>query len=339
MAFLAAIPPRRSSAADGASAPRRRPPPPRPAAPPQRRCVSVSLHPGRALYAALRHCRGPHGLSRRRRRDRRPDQSRCLSAAEGQVVQITLINGEGAEHDIVFPDQEARSPRITGRGASTTMAFRAQRSRRLHLFLQRARPPARRHAGQFLVTPRPPAQTGGGSRHLAARHRSAAADRRSRAADGAGRPARGRTRRPARRGDDVRLLDLQRQGAGAVAAGARRRHGRRTCEECGRQHHDPFGRLPRRDRPGRRCGRDPSRSRPREVVQVQGASAGPLCLSLRHADGGASHRQRHVRADPGRAGGRAAAGRPRILRDAGRDLYRGSVRPARQPGVQRREAA
>ena len=33
-----------------------------------------------------------------------------LSAAEGQVVQITLINGEGAEHDIVFPEQE-RSPR------------------------------------------------------------------------------------------------------------------------------------------------------------------------------------------------------------------------------------
>ena len=48
-----------------------------------------------------------------------------LSAAEGQVVQITLINGEGAEHDIVFPDQNASSPRITGRGASTTMVFRA----------------------------------------------------------------------------------------------------------------------------------------------------------------------------------------------------------------------
>src|SRR5262249_49108703 len=28
-----------------------------------------------------------------------------LTAAQGQVVQLTLINGEGAEHDIVFPDQ------------------------------------------------------------------------------------------------------------------------------------------------------------------------------------------------------------------------------------------
>jgi nitrite reductase (NO-forming) len=33
-----------------------------------------------------------------------------LSAAEGQVVQITLINGEGAEHDIVFPDNRRGSP-------------------------------------------------------------------------------------------------------------------------------------------------------------------------------------------------------------------------------------
>jgi nitrite reductase (NO-forming) len=51
-----------------------------------------------------------------------------LSAAEGQVVQITLINGEGAEHDIGFPQQNARSPRITAPGASTTLAFRAERA-------------------------------------------------------------------------------------------------------------------------------------------------------------------------------------------------------------------
>ena len=68
-----------------------------------------------------------------------------LSAAEGQVVQITLINGEGAEHDIVFPEQNAKSPRIIGRGASTTLAFRADEGRRLHLHLQRARARARRH--------------------------------------------------------------------------------------------------------------------------------------------------------------------------------------------------
>ena len=36
-----------------------------------------------------------------------------LSAAEGQVVQLTLINGEGAEHDIVFPDRTAGSRRAS----------------------------------------------------------------------------------------------------------------------------------------------------------------------------------------------------------------------------------
>src|SRR6202035_5840146 len=48
-----------------------------------------------------------------------------LTAAEGQIVQLTLINGEGTEHDIVFPDQDAKSPRVYGQGASTTIVFRA----------------------------------------------------------------------------------------------------------------------------------------------------------------------------------------------------------------------
>ena len=113
------------------------------------------------------------------------------------------------------------------------------------------------------------------------------------------------------------------QRAGADAARSRRRYSRRAREKFGRQQHDPFGRFPRRYRSGRRRGRNPGRSRPREVVQVQSARAGSLCLSLRHADGGAPHRQRHVWAHPGRARRRVAAGRPRVLCDAGRDLYRG----------------
>ncbi|MCC7346405.1 MAG: multicopper oxidase domain-containing protein, partial [Variibacter sp.] len=82
-----------------------------------------------------------------------------LSAAEGQVVQIILLNGEGAEHDIAIPDQDARSPRITGRGASTTLVFRAQKSGDYVYFCS---VPGHRQAGmegKFLVTPRPPAQT------------------------------------------------------------------------------------------------------------------------------------------------------------------------------------
>jgi nitrite reductase (NO-forming) len=82
-----------------------------------------------------------------------------LSAVEGQIVQIILINGEGAEHDIVFPDQDARSQRITGRGASTTMAFRAGRSGD---FVYYCDVPGHRLAGmegKFLVIPVPLAQT------------------------------------------------------------------------------------------------------------------------------------------------------------------------------------
>ena len=82
-----------------------------------------------------------------------------LTAVEGQVVQLTLINGEGAEHDIVFPDQNSTSPRVTGKGASTTIAFRAEKSGDFVYFCS---VPGHRLAGmqgQFLVTPRPPPQT------------------------------------------------------------------------------------------------------------------------------------------------------------------------------------
>jgi nitrite reductase (NO-forming) len=82
-----------------------------------------------------------------------------LTAVEGQVIQLTLINGEGAEHDIVFPDQNTTSPRVTGKGASTTIAFRADKSGDFVYFCS---VPGHRLAGmqgQFLVTPRPPPQT------------------------------------------------------------------------------------------------------------------------------------------------------------------------------------
>jgi nitrite reductase (NO-forming) len=82
-----------------------------------------------------------------------------LSAAEGQVVQIILHNGEGAEHDIVFPDQDARSPRITGRGANTTLAFRVSKSGDYLYFCSVAGHRLAGMEGKFLVTPKPPPQT------------------------------------------------------------------------------------------------------------------------------------------------------------------------------------
>ncbi len=84
-----------------------------------------------------------------------------LSAAEGQVTQITLINGEGAEHDIVFADQGpgGASSHIVGKGASTSIAFVASKAGD---YLYYCSVPGHQLAGmegKFLITPQPPPQT------------------------------------------------------------------------------------------------------------------------------------------------------------------------------------
>src|SRR6516165_1245649 len=81
-----------------------------------------------------------------------------LTAAEGQVVQLTLINGEGAEHDIVFPEQDAKSPRVTGKGASTTIAFRAAKSGDFTYFCSVPGHQLAGMEGKFVVTPKPAPQ-------------------------------------------------------------------------------------------------------------------------------------------------------------------------------------
>jgi nitrite reductase (NO-forming) len=48
-----------------------------------------------------------------------------LTVEEGDVVLVTLINGEGLGHDIVIPDLQASSQRWRGPGASTTLVFNA----------------------------------------------------------------------------------------------------------------------------------------------------------------------------------------------------------------------
>src|SRR5574341_1205920 len=46
-----------------------------------------------------------------------------LSANVGDTVKITLSSGEGVEHDITFPDFNATSESVVGKGASTTFEF------------------------------------------------------------------------------------------------------------------------------------------------------------------------------------------------------------------------
>src|SRR5262249_58788494 len=51
-----------------------------------------------------------------------------LTVHEGEVVQINLINGEGAEHDVVIEQYAARSARVVGKGGSSTRSSDAHRT-------------------------------------------------------------------------------------------------------------------------------------------------------------------------------------------------------------------
>ena len=52
-----------------------------------------------------------------------------LMVHEGELVQINLINGEGAEHDIVLDQYAARSSIVVGKNASSTFSFLANKLR------------------------------------------------------------------------------------------------------------------------------------------------------------------------------------------------------------------
>lgn len=50
-----------------------------------------------------------------------------LKVKVGDVVQITLIDGDGAEHDITLPDFNAQSDKVSRKGGSSIIAFRADK--------------------------------------------------------------------------------------------------------------------------------------------------------------------------------------------------------------------
>lgn len=51
-----------------------------------------------------------------------------LSAPEGAIVRIKLINGDGVIHDIVVPEFGADSGKVSTRGAVTTIVFKADKN-------------------------------------------------------------------------------------------------------------------------------------------------------------------------------------------------------------------
>ena len=50
-----------------------------------------------------------------------------LNVPEGAVVQINLVNGDGATHDVSVPDFNAKSNQINDKGSSTSIVFKADK--------------------------------------------------------------------------------------------------------------------------------------------------------------------------------------------------------------------
>jgi nitrite reductase (NO-forming) len=50
-----------------------------------------------------------------------------LRVPDGAVVQVDLLNDDGIEHDVAFPDFEAATERVVQRGASSVTVFRADK--------------------------------------------------------------------------------------------------------------------------------------------------------------------------------------------------------------------
>ena len=52
----------------------------------------------------------------------------ALRVNEGDVVQVGIINGDGVEHDLVFPEFKAATDRVNRKGASSVTVFRANQA-------------------------------------------------------------------------------------------------------------------------------------------------------------------------------------------------------------------
>lgn len=57
-----------------------------------------------------------------------------LKANPGDIVQVTLIDGDGAEHNVSFPKFKALSDNVAGKGSSTVIVFRADKSGTFNYF-------------------------------------------------------------------------------------------------------------------------------------------------------------------------------------------------------------
>lgn len=51
-----------------------------------------------------------------------------IRVAEDTVVQVNIVNGDGALHDFGIPEFDVKSDQISGKGAATAIVFRANKS-------------------------------------------------------------------------------------------------------------------------------------------------------------------------------------------------------------------
>jgi nitrite reductase (NO-forming) len=113
-----------------------------------------------------------------------------LNVPEGAIVQINLVNGDGATHDVSIPDFNVKSNQINDKGASTSIVFKADKK------------------GIFTYICTLPGHVAG-RRRIAQPDGSGQADRRARTAKADGQPRDDGNPRPARRRHDLPLLDIQ----------------------------------------------------------------------------------------------------------------------------------
>ena len=264
-----------------------------------------------------------------------------LRVAEGDVVQVTLINNDGVEHDVVFPEFNAGTDRVNRKGASSVTVFRADKSGEFAYFCSL---PGHRQAGMEGKL-----AVGSGQGPVAALPPSVSIARNP--ADLPGPLAAGAPRTHQIELESVELVGRLANETtynywtfnGKVPGPFLRVRVGDTVELTFKNHEgqpdDPLGRLPRDDRPRGRRGDDPDPAGRDADPPLPGAQPGALRVPLRHAHGGEPHLERDVRAHPRRAAGRAAEGGSRVLRHAGRALHRPALRAARSRRVQRGEAA
>lgn len=82
-----------------------------------------------------------------------------LSAPEGAIVQIKLINGDGMIHDIVVPQFGADSESISTKGATTTITFKAGKNGTFEYYCSLPGHKAMGMVGRFVVGKRPQTST------------------------------------------------------------------------------------------------------------------------------------------------------------------------------------